>query len=150
MGGGGGGGLILSEKVNKFNKFGSLNKWIRLTKNWENGSWPPPKVIRYERVVLDTPLFRIWYSFVTKVKKEAPNRMKISHCIKVLHRVFPRIWPHLQTGFFPSAIWTPLGGCVRKVFGTILNNSKQVNASGTNSVKYFIWFATLLHLLVFV
>ena len=110
----------------------------------------PPKVIRYGRVVLDTPLFRIWYSFVTKIKKEAPNRMKISHCIKVLHRVFPRIWPHLQTGFFPSAIWTPLGGCVRKVFGTILNNSKQVNASGTNSVKYFIYFATLIHLLVFV
>ena len=30
-------------------------------------------------VVLDTPLFRMSYSLVTEVEKEAPNRMTISY-----------------------------------------------------------------------
>ena len=91
------------------------------------------------------------YSLGTEVEKEAPNRMNISHCInKVFHSLFPRIRPYLQTGFFPLAMWTPLGGCFRKVFGATFNNSKQVNASGTNSMTYFIYFVSLLHFLVFV
>ena len=71
------------------------------------------------------------YSFVTKVVKETPNKMKISHCIKFFTGFFQEF---LQTGFFPSVMWTPLGGCFHKVFGAIFNNSKQVNASRTNSV----------------
>ena len=70
---------------------------------------------------------------VTEVEKEAPNRMKIS-----------KIQSFLQAFSYH-------GGCFRKIFGTTFNNSKQVNAPGTNSITYcVICSVNLLHFLEFV
>ena len=114
------------------------------------GSWRP-KVIRHGRVVLDTPFFCMGYSLITKVEKEAFNRMKISHCIKFFTGFF-QVFDHICRQVFSHQLCgtLSLGGCFRKVFGTIFKNSEQANASGTNSMTCFIYFVAFLHLLVFV
>ena len=114
-----------------------VNSWIPLT------SVTKISILDFV-VVLETPVI-FGRTLVTEVEKEAPNRMKIR-----FHRLFPRIWTYLVTDFFSTAMWTPLGGCFCNIFGTIFNNCKQVNVSGTNSMTYFICSVTLLHFLVFV
>ena len=60
--------------------------------NWKPLNFFTKSSILDFAILLHSPLFRLGYSLVTEVGKEAPNRMKISHCIKkVFHRLLQRI-----------------------------------------------------------
>ena len=60
--------------------------------NWKPLTFFTKSSILDFAVLLDSPLLCLGYSLVTEVGKEAPNRMKISHCIKkVFHRLLQRI-----------------------------------------------------------
>ena len=70
---------------------------------------------------------------------------------EVFHSLFPRIQPYLQIGFLPTSYVDPSRWLLpESIYGTAFNNSKHVNTSGANSMTYFIYSVTLLHLLVFV
>ena len=76
-------------------------------KSWKPLTFVTKSTILDFAVVLDMPLFRMGYSLVTAIEKEAPNRMKINRCIKFFTGFFQE-FGNICTQAFSHQLCGPL------------------------------------------
>ena len=76
-------------------------------KSWKPLAFVTKSTILDFAAVPDMPLFRMGYSLVTEIEKEAPNRMKINRRIKFFTGFFQE-FDNICTQAFPHQLCGPL------------------------------------------